>query len=257
MPIYDVNGNVLCDDSKTAFNVKNLNRRMTTAEKANDFTWNIFDKAYFVFIHDDTNAFLSEAYNAFHSESVPLGAATIIDRLNNTISGQNAKYWLNAIVADGGEVLSHYNYDLTDDTADNVWYENVVIPKITLEDNGYHVKGIIRANSTTKNSQKGEKFCREYYEYSDEMGTSTQYNLGRKLMLRFSGLSAFKAELDSAALVPGLHAYGFHGLRTDEQWITGTSLQEIIQYILSKDNTAITTYQHLFDTFGAHILDNR
>lgn len=255
MPIYDASGNVLCDESKIAFEIQNLKRRMTSAEKANDFAWKTFDKAYFIFIHDDTNQFLDDAYNAFHAESAPLGAATIIDRLNNVINNKTAKEWLDLIVADGGEVLSHYDYDLTDSVSDAVWYEQTVEPKRILEDNGYYVQGIIRANHSTKNSQKGEKFCRAYYEYSDEMGTSLQFNLGRKLMLQFSDLSAFKTELDSAALVPGYHAYGFHGLRSDEEWITEYSLREIINYIRSKENTEITTYKNLYETYGTHELD--
>ena len=237
--------------------IDQLVRRFLKVEKANDFAWGAFDKAYFVFVHDDTNSFISTAYNAFHAENAPLSAATVASLIDRVYDGQTAKQWLDAIVADGGEVLMHYNADLMNDSEDALWYTHIVEPKRTLENEGFDVRGLTLANNSTAYSAKGEKFCRRYYDYADKVGTSTRYKLGRTLMLGYSSLDAFKAHLDTCAQTPGLYAFGFHGLRTDEAWITEASLREIIQYIKAKSNTEITTYGAVFDAIGTTVLEKR
>lgn len=48
----------------------------------------------------------------------------------------------------------------------------------------------------------------------------------------------------------GIYAFGFHGDRDDETWITEDSLMEIIDYINAKENCEITTYSAVFDAIG-------
>lgn len=237
--------------------IDQLVRRFLKVEKANDFAWGTFDKAYFVFVHDDTNSFLSTAYNAFHAENTPMSAATVASMITKNYDGKTAKEWLDLIVADGGEVLMHYNADLKNDSADDLWRTHVVEPKRVLEGEGFEVRGLILANNSDAYSAKGEKFCRRYYDYADKVGTSTRYKLGRTLMLSFASLSAFKAHIDTCSATPGLYAFGFHGLREDEAWITEASLREIIQYINAKSNTEITTYGAVFDAIGTTVLEKR
>ena len=119
------------------------------------------------------------------------------------------------------------------------------------------VRGLILANDSEARSEKGEKFCRRYYDYADKVGVSSQYDIGRTLMLEFADLDTFKAHIDVCAAKPGIYAFGFHGLRTDEAWITQASLQEMIQYIAGKDGTEITTYSAVFDSIGTTVLENR
>jgi hypothetical protein len=245
------------DVEQLEYENRQLQRRVLKTEKGNDFAWGTFDKAYFVFVHDDTNSFLPTAYNAFHAENTPLSAATVESQLSKEYDGQTAKDWLDLMVADGGEVLMHYNADLFNDSDDDLWRTHVVLPKQTLEKAGFTVRGLILANASDANSDKGEKFCRMYYDYADKVGTSLQYNLGRTLMLGFADLASFKAHIDTCAVTPGIYAFGFHGLREDEAWITQASLQEIIQYINAKDNTEITTYGVVFDSIGTNILEKR
>lgn len=228
-----------------------LKKRLLKAEKGNDFVWGKFDKSYFVFIHDDTNDFLVDTYNAFHNKGVPFGAATIVSRLKDTVTDVGTKKTvLENMVADGGEVLCHYGGDLLDTTEDDVWYEKVVSTKRALEENGFTVRGLILADSSARNSNKGERFCRTYYDYADKVGTSLQYNLGRTLLGGYATLDDFKAKIDTCAQTPGLYAFGFHST-TSESWITQSSLEEMIDYILSKgDSCEITTYSNVFDTIG-------
>lgn len=242
---------------KVEYENEQLSRRLINAEKHNDFTWETFDKAYFVFIHDDSREFITTAYNAFHAKGVPVSSAAIAPYLSNVHGGKTVKEWLDLIVADGGEVLCHYSYDLKDSDDDSLWYKYVVDAKREFERNGFKVRGMILAGSSTVNSAKGEKFCRKYFDYADKVGTSPQYNLGRKLMLAFDSLDAFKQRIDSCARTPGIYAFGFHGNRNDETWITEDSLKEIIDYISAKDNCEITTYSAVFDKIGTTVLEKR
>ena len=242
---------------KAEYENEQLSRRLINAEKHNNFTWGTFDKAYFVFIYDDSREFITTAYSAFHAKGVPVSAAAIAPYLSNVHGGKTVKEWLDLIVADGGEVLCHYSYDLKDSDDDSIWYKYVVDAKREFERNGFEVRGMILAGSSVANSAKGEKFCRKYFDYADKVGTSTQYNLGRKLMLLFDSLDAFKQRIDSCARTPGIYAFGFHGNRDDETWITEDSLKEIIDYISAKDNCEITTYSAVFDKIGTTVLEKR
>ena len=242
---------------KAKYEITQLERRLINAEKNNEFTWGTFDKPYFVFVHDDSRAFISTAYNAFHAKGVPVSSAAIAPYLGNTHDGKTVKEWLDLIVADGGEVLCHYSYDLHESHADSVWYEYIVDAKREFEKNGFNIRGLILAGSSDANSAKGEKFCRKYFDYADKVGTTLRYNLGRKGMWIFDSLEDFKARIDMNAQTPGIYAYAFHGNRDDETWITEDSLKEIIDYINAKGNCEITTYSAVFDAIGTTALEKR
>ena len=240
------------------YEIRQLERRATAAEKGNDFTWGDFDKSYFVFVHDDSNRYLTTAYTAFHEKGVPFSSAAIVSALTAVHNEKTVKEWMDLIVADGGEILCHYGGNLQDTTEDAVWYEKVVSAKRTFEENGFVIRGLILADSSQRNSAKGEKFCRRYYDYADKVGISQQYNLGRSLMLNYASLDAFKAHLATCMQKPGLYAFGFHGdHRADEAWITQEALAEIIAYITANENCEITTYSHVFDTMGTTKLEKR
>ena len=242
---------VVGDGETQNYELKQLERRVLKAEKNNVFAWKDFDKAYFVFVHDDANAFIEDACNAFSSENVPLSSATIVSRLDSIVGDKTVKEWLRLLVSNGGEVLVHYSGNLLNDTEDSVWYEKVVSSKRILESEGFTTRGLILADSSDRNTDKGEAFCRKYYDYADAVGTSTQYKLRRTLMLNFADINAFKAHLDTCALTNGLYVFGFHGLRNDESWITYDGLREIIQYIKAKGaGCEITTYSEVFDNLG-------
>lgn len=239
------------------YEIKQLERRIAAAEKNNDFVWGTFDKPYFVFVHDDSREFIATAYNAFHAKGVPLSSAAIAQYLSNIHEGKTVKEWLDLIVADGGEVLCHYSYSLKETDADSVWYEYVVDAKKEFEQNGFNVRGLILAGQSDVGSAKGEKICRKYFDFADKVGTSLKYNLGRKGMWNFASLDDFKARIDSCAQTPGIYAFGFHGNRDDETWITEDTLKEIIDYIQAKGNCEITTYSAVFDTIGTTVLEKR
>lgn len=239
--------------SDNDFEVENLARRCTNAENKNSFAWAAFDKSYFVFIHDDTNAYLEDYAAVFHSKGVPMGAATIPANLNDAHLAT-----LQQMVADGGEVLAHYNASPTEESTDVLWMACTGAVKKALESYGFEVHGLIKANGTASSTDKGQKYCQRYYDYADNhLGKTEQFNFPRTLMLNYDSLSAFKTRIDALENVNGIHAFGFHGGRQDEAWITAEAFAEIIDYINAKPNCEITTYYNLWQTFGSSVLEER
>lgn len=239
--------------SSNDFEVKNLERRATSAENRNPFAWSAFDKSYFVFIHDDTNEYLETYAEVFHTKGVPMGAATIPTNITETHLAT-----LRQMVADGGEVLGHYNASPTESSSDATWMSCTGDVKKALEAYGFEVHGLIKANNTASSTDKGQKYCQRYYDYADNhLGKTEQFNLPRTLMLNYESLSAFKARIDTLENVNGIHAFGFHGGRQDEAWITAEAFSEIIDYIQAKTNCEITTYYNLWQTFGSSVLAER
>lgn len=245
--------NLAAETSSTnEYEIAQLERRVLRAEKNNDFAWKTFDKPYFVFIHDDMNSYYTGFANLFHSLNVPLGAATVVQRLD-----ENKIATMRQMVADGGEVLAHYDSSPTESSTDAEWLSITRDVKKALESYGFDVRGIIIANSTQGSTNKGEKYCRRYFDYAnDHMGKSTQYNLPRSLMLNYSDYDSFKSAITSKLSQNGIHAFGFHGGRADESWITNENLTDIINYIRNNGGE-ITTYSRLFDEFGTTVLEKR
>ena len=200
---------------------------------------------------------MADAYDVFHGAGVPFGVASISGFMENKIGELTVKDYLNLIVADGGEVLVHYSGNLTDDSTDEQWQSLVVNSKRAFESNGFTARGLILADSSTRNSNKWEKYCRKYYDYADKVGKSPQYKLGRMLMLNYSSLDSFLAHIDTCLTKNGMHAFGFHGTaQAGEEWITKESLQTIIQRIKANGGE-ITTYSALSDKFGSNALMKR
>ena len=231
-----------------------LKNRVLKTEKGNDFAFSEFDKPYFVFIQDDANDSMVSYLNVFASENVPIGQAVITNSLNDTKITA-----LRNLVASGGEVLAHYDASPTDDSTDELWLKCTRDVKLKLHELGFDARGIIRANNTGASTQKGEKYCRMYFDYAnDHMGISDQYNLQRiRTWAQFASADAFLTQIEADCSVNGLHCYGFHGATPDPSWITPEVMQSAIQIIKNHSNCEITTYAHLFDAFGSTKLEQR
>ena len=168
-------------NNELKFEIDNMYNRILRNEKANEFEFKPADKSYFCFVIDDCNSFLPLALETFKNNGVPLSSATIHDRLDWTYENKTVKEILNDLVANGGEVLAHYIGSLTNDNTDEEWLNITRTVKKHLENQGFDVRGVIRADSTHNNTAKGEKYCRLYFDYSDGLGKSPQYNLRRKI----------------------------------------------------------------------------
>lgn len=232
------------------FEVENLERRCRNAENKNKFAWSAFDKPLFVFIHDDTLLKIEEFANVFITNDVPICEAAIVSNINDV----HLETFKN-VVAHGGEILAHYNASPKQDSDDELWLSCTRDVKKELEKLGFEVRGIIRANSTEGATEKGEKYCRKYFDYAnDHMGTSTEYNLPRTLVSKYTSLDAFKAKIESDCLQNGIHAYGFHGNDDAEGWLTADGLAQVINIIKGHANCEITTYSSIYDRYGSSVL---
>lgn len=252
------------DDLKD-FQIKNLQQRLFDTGKYNDFAFKEFDKTYFAFVIDDSNKTLYPIYKKFHDKGVKLSSATIPGNLNIAVEGIGTnKDVLDLIVADGGEVLVHYYGNLidigeqapdTDRTYLNTvedWDSRIVVTKKALEDMGYKIRGVIRADYTSSRTKTGEQYCREYYDYSDGLGTSPQYTLTRMFVHNFSTVEDFKKWIDKCCEKPGFYPICTHGSES-----VNDNMDEILDYILNKDNCECTTYKDVYDQFRSTVLENR
>lgn len=252
------------DDLKD-FQIKNLQQRLFDTGKYNDFAFKEFDKTYFAFVIDDSNKTLYPIYKIFHDKGVKLSSATIPGNLNISVEGIGTnKDVLDLIVADGGEVLVHYYGNLidigeqapdTDRTYLNTvedWDSRIVATKKVLEDMGYKIRGVIRADYTSSRTKTGEQYCREYYDYSDGLGTSPQYTLTRQFVHNFSTVEDFKKWIDKCCEKPGFYPICTHGSES-----VNDNMDEILDYILNKDNCECTTYKDVYDQFRSTVLENR
>ena len=259
--LIDLNNN---NDLKN-FRIKNLQQRLLDMGKYNDFAFKEFDKTYFAFIIDDSNKTLYPIYKIFHDKGVKLSSATIPDNLNISVEGVGTnKDVLDLIVADGGEVLVHYYGNLidigeqapdTDRTYLNTvedWDSRIVVTKKALEDMGYKIRGVIRADYTSSRTKTGEQYCREYYDYSDGLGSSPQYALTRMFVHNFSTVEDFKKWIDKCCEKQGFYPICTHGSEA-----INNNMSEILDYILSKDNCECTTYNDVYDRFRSTALENR
>ena len=265
-PIYD------------KYNLKQVERRCTNLEKQNPFAWKPFDKAYFVFVNDDTNSFFPKALEIFNNENVPLSSAAIVERLNNVYTQYTpdntytVKQLLHSLEASGGEVLSHYAGNLAPDGTPDVgdvhyltteadWLSKTRDVKMALENEGYNVRGIILADRSKANTSTGQKYCSLYFDYSDRMGTSLNFNLGRRKFFSDEDvltMAGFKTYIDTCCQTPGFYPFCFHG-PGDSELVNEEDLTEILQYIKSKGSSVCecTTYSNVFDTFGSTELEQR
>ena len=214
---------------------------------------------------DDANSNLYPMYKIFHEKGVKLSSAAIPGNVNISVDGIGTnKDVLDLLIEDGGEVLTHYYGNLidiggqapdTDRTYLNTvedWDSRVVTAKKELEDMGYKIRGVIRADYTSGQTKTGEQYCREYYDYSDGLGSSPQYTLTRQFVHNFSTAEDFKKWIDKCSEKPGFYPICTHGSEA-----VNDSMSEILDYILSKDNCECTTYRDVYDQFRSTTLEKR
>lgn len=230
------------------------------------FEW--YPKSYFIFVIDDCNSFTPECYNIFHEHHVPLGIACITDYLDvvyREFDSQNSKSirdTLHLVEMDRGEVLVHYYGNLadlgySDDehkflTSDTEWYEKIVESKKILENEGYKIRGVIRADYTQKNSKKGQEICEKYFEYSDNIGITDRYSLGNRKCFfdkDMQSMTQVKEHIDECCKNPGVYSFCLHGSNKLEPLANRKDLGEIIEYIKQHDTAEITTYSAIFDKY--------
>lgn len=235
-------------------------RRLKNLEGQSNFKWKPFDKAYYCFINDGTKAFLHVYYDIFHSHNKPLVSAAVgenIELMNDTETsgGRTVKETLDAIVADGGEVMTYLNAaELKSTDPYELWYEYAVKNgKRLIESYGYNVRGLILSAQSARNSSIGQEICERFFDYSDRVGTlHSQYDINRRQFSDTSTVADVKAFIDSTVNTPGFYPILFHRPSQDP-WATSAGMDEILTHIENKGSlAAISTYSYVFDTFGSN-----
>ena len=280
LDIYNRNyTSAITKEKYTNFAIENLERRCTNLENQNPFQWAAFDKTYFCFVIDDCNSYLPKAAEIFHTNNIPLSSATIVSKLNNVYTHytpsntKTVKEILQDMVDDGGEVLAHYTGNLapagTPDTqsthyltTEKDWLERTRDVKMVLEENGFDVRGIITADSTKTRTSTGQKYCSLYFDYSDTLGTSPNFYLGRRKFFLSNDMQTMtqaKAYIDECCQTPGFYPFCFHGTRQDEPLINENDLTELLTYINNKGSNVCvcTTYSNVINMFGSTNLNER
>ena len=250
--------------SEQNFELEQVKRRLNNLNKYNELEWKSFDKAYFAFIIDDSTETLYPMYQKFHAKKVPLSSAAIVSNakaIKVEGVGTNVDV-LRLLVSDGGEVLAHYYGNLIDIGASNpdneheylntkdAWDSRVKDSKKELEQLGFNIHGIMRADYTLEKTATGEKYCMTYYDYSDGLGISKQFSLTRKNMNDLN-LSEFKSWIDECISKKGFYPILTHG--TEE---LNVNINEIIDYIISSGGV-ITTYRDVYDTFKSTKIEEK
>ena len=255
--IKDLSNDNVVDDLQ--FELNNVKNRCTKYDNF-DFTWKTLNKSYFAITIDDSNEYLAGFYDVAHSKSVPISTACIHTRVDNKEKNGNRtiREINNLIVADGGEILAHYSGSPNNNTSIEEWLTYTRDVKKALTKEGWRIRGLIRADGTQANSNKGEQMCRQYFDYSDSMGTSTHYKLGlRKFLIGVKTLDEFKTWVDTCCQNVGFYVICVHGGRTDEPLATNENMGLIIDYIKSKSNAEFTTYSKMFDNFGCTTVERK
>ena len=233
-------------------------RRLKNLESLFTFRWKPFDKAYYCFVNDGSKKYLHIFYDVFHAHNVPLCAATIggnIELANDTDTTpgrRTVKQTLDAIIADGGEVMVYLNAVADEVGTYDGWYQKAVKEgKRLIEAYGYTPRGLILSNNSPANSALGQKICERFFDYADHVGTlGSQYDIRRVQFADTSSVADVKAYIDSTVGTPGFYPIMMHGPYL-EPWATYQGMDEILSYIENNysSTAAISTYSHVFDTF--------
>lgn len=222
------------------------------------FSLNGVDKSYFAITIDDCNEMLPVFHKLLTEKNVPYGASVLVSNLENIYTNYDStntksiKEILYEVEANGGEVLAHYTGSPNDDTDISVWLEKTRDVKYKLTQEGFNVRGIIRADNTPSSTNKGHMICNKYFEYSDNLGKkNTPYYIGkRKMLTDLKTINDMKTWINTCCQQNGFYVLCVHGMRNDEPLATKEGLTTIIDYINGKSNTSFTTYSNIYDRFG-------
>lgn len=260
---------------KKAYEENSINEQLK-----NDFAWNTPNKLYISFTFDDSNADIDLIEDLFEQKNVPCCFATIPNKLNNICTnGETVKEVLDRAVANGGEVLAHWQSPLTSSSTDED-YENVYYgAKKTLSEAGFEVNGIITAGGTgydTQDFNKDIKYARPYYRfgdltaYKDIVGRKPTQYMNMRLFLNTDN-DVNKTYIDNYVTNGKLwyeNNPAYNLLYGKEHWLILAShgandnisiqlLSDLIDYIKAKTNVEIVNMTTAFNAGKSTLLEER
>ncbi len=247
-----------------------IHERIIDNKLKNDFSWGTIDGLYATITFDDTNTDIDILEDLAEELNIPFCFATIPSYLSRTMSKgtEMALQTLQRAVANGGEVLSHWQMPLTSASTESDYYEVYAGAKRTLENAGFKVNGLITAGGynnglefKTQDFDKSTRYGRIYYQYGD-LTAFNNHNVEQFFNERTftdSGVTDMKSKIDAMAT----QGYGWlnmasHGTPTGNasNTLTISDFREIFQYAKDKGFTFIT-WGKMYDKFKSSKLEKR
>ena len=248
------------------YEIEQLQKFNIEQQLKNDFKWSstISNGKYATFTFDDSNADIDLIEDLFEEKNIPCCFATIPSKLNNiTTNGETVKQVLTRAIINGGEVLSHYSAPLTSASSDSDYKKVYINTKMTLEENGFNVNGIITSGGTNYQTQdfaKDTLIARNNYLYADltaSNDTNIEQYYNRRNFLTDS-VANIKTLIDNYISGNGNQPYSkwlnFASHGTVETSID--DIEEIIDYCLA-NNIQIVTWNYLYNHFKSSELEKR
>lgn len=248
----------LAEISDTDFREDSRKSLIINSQLSNDYAWKKPNKLYISFVFDDTNKDIDLITDLFKSKGVPCCFATIPSKLDDVCTnGEKARDVLKRAVADGGEVLAHWQSPLTSVSTDED-YENVIVgAKKTLYNAGFEVNGIIVAGGSGYETQDFEKdilLCRPYYKYADLIATGNTnveqyYNMRQFLTTNTTTNRGYVDDFVADGVIEnkgkdGWIIFASHGANDG---VTIAILSDLLDYIATKDNVEIVNCNTAFE----------
>ena len=209
------------------------------------------DEGCVIFTFDDWRGDLEEVYNVFKSRNVVFCAAipgsVVEQRINEGLSLD----LLDTLVSNDCEILAHgYSFNpITLSTPIETVISELEKPKRIFNKLGYEVEGFVKAGGegATATLEPWIDIVKKYYVYGSGCGDNEPYKNFRLWL--GEDMSILKLNIDRAiANKTPLLFYG-HTINGTEGNLTKESLEEIIDYVLSK-NIKITTLKNLYNNSG-------
>lgn len=275
-------------DSILAFEEECLADRCYKQEQTNPFCYAEMDKAYIVLTIDDGNSNLPKMYDLCHALGIPLSPAIPPSTLTNkyttgydyesdsevTVDARTVQEILEAVVADGGEVLSHNGKVITLSSDTERFLLIFRDSKKTLEEAGFTIRGIILSggtdsetgeSSTSSNAELNKKchyYSSRYYDYSDLYGVSEPFRHTRFYMWSYSSIDYYDnliTNLDKKIAEKGLIVIGMHGSTSETSLEQVTYMRKILEYVQENhaDDVEFTTWAAVYDAFKSTSFEER
>ncbi len=269
--------------------------RCKKLENVNPFEYKEFDKSYIVLTIDDANNNLPKMYDLCIAMSIPLSPAVPFSTLTNkyttgynyesnsevTVGTRSVKDICNAIVENGGEILSHNSKVIGVNSPTEKYIEIFRDSKYNLENEGFKIRGIILSGGTdidgdssiSTDPQVNEKcqgFSQMYYDYSDLYGKKEPYRHRRFYMWSYpvtsyedvsTAIEAAISDISTKIENKELIVIGMHG-STESNSIENvknmrTFLEKIKTQFVDTAKAEFTIWGKVYDKFASTQLEKR